>query len=84
ALAALLSVPKLRCVAFYRTAMFLPTLFSFVIVGFIWKLILSPIWGVAPWMLDLIGLKFQLEIRDTAISAEPDLPSQGANRNFKP
>ncbi|RXT23789.1 ABC transporter permease [Rhizobium leguminosarum] len=58
ALAALLSVPKLRGVAFYRTAMFLPTLLSFVIVGFIWKLILSPIWGVAPWMLDLIGLKF--------------------------
>lgn len=48
ALAALLSVPKLRGVAFYRTAMFLPTLLSFVIVGFIWKLILSPIWGVAP------------------------------------
>ncbi|MBP2444870.1 carbohydrate ABC transporter permease [Rhizobium leguminosarum] len=58
ALAALLSVPKLRGVAFYRTAIFLPTLLSFVIVGFIWKLILSPIWGVAPWMLDLIGLKF--------------------------
>ncbi|SCB57307.1 carbohydrate ABC transporter membrane protein 1, CUT1 family [Rhizobium aethiopicum] len=57
ALAALLSVPKLRGVAFYRTAIFLPTLLSFVIVGFIWKLILSPIWGVAPWMLDLIGLK---------------------------
>ncbi|MBX5022231.1 carbohydrate ABC transporter permease [Rhizobium lentis] len=58
ALAALLSVPKLKGVAFYRTAIFLPTLLSFVIVGFIWKLILSPIWGVAPWMLDLIGLKF--------------------------
>ncbi|MBX4973605.1 sugar ABC transporter permease [Rhizobium lentis] len=58
ALAALLSVPKLRGVAFYRTAIFLPTLLSFVIVGFIWKLILSPIWGVAPWMLDLVGLKF--------------------------
>lgn len=45
ALAALLSTPRLRFVAFYRTAMFLPTLLSFVIVGFIWKLILSPIWG---------------------------------------
>ncbi|PZM13692.1 carbohydrate ABC transporter permease [Rhizobium tubonense] len=56
-LAALLSLPKLRFVAFYRTAMFLPTLLSFVIVGFIWKLILSPIWGVAPGMMDLIGLK---------------------------
>ena len=57
ALAAMLSLPKLRFVTFYRTAMFLPTLLSFVIVGFIWKLILSPIWGVAPWMMDLVGLK---------------------------
>ena len=29
----------------------------FVIVGFAWKLILSPIWGIAPGMLDAIGLK---------------------------
>ncbi len=57
ALAALLSVPKLRFGAFYRTALFLPTLLSFVIVGFIWKLILSPIWGVSPFLLDLIGLE---------------------------
>ncbi len=57
ALAALLSVPKLRGAAFYRTAIFLPTLLSFVIVGFIWKLILSPIWGVSPYLLDLVGLK---------------------------
>ena len=34
--------------AFYRTAIFVPTILSFVIVGFVWKLILSPIWGVAP------------------------------------
>lgn len=57
ALAAMLSVPKLRFAAFYRTAIFLPTLLSFVIVGFIWKLILSPIWGVAPWMMSLVGMK---------------------------
>ena len=57
ALAAMLSIPKLRFAAFYRTAIFLPTLLSFVIVGFIWKLILSPLWGVAPWMLDLVGMK---------------------------
>lgn len=57
ALAALLSLPKLRFSAFYRTAIFLPTLLSFVIVGFIWKLILSPLWGVAPTLLDLVYLK---------------------------
>ena len=56
-LAALLSSPKLRFRAFYRTTIFVPTILSFVIVGFIWKLILSPLWGVAPHLLDLIGLK---------------------------
>jgi len=58
ALAALLSVPRLRGAAFYRTAFFLPTMLSFVIVGFVWKLILSPIWGVAPSLLAAIGLRF--------------------------
>ena len=57
ALAALLSSPKLRGAAFYRTAIFIPTILSFVIVGFVWKLILSPIWGIAPSMLDAVGLK---------------------------
>ena len=57
ALAAMLSIPRLRFATFYRTAIFMPTLLSFVIVGFIWKLILSPIWGVAPWMMGLVGMK---------------------------
>lgn len=56
-LAALLSAPALRFKAFYRTAIFIPTILSFVIVGFVWKLILSPLWGVAPYMMDLVGLK---------------------------
>lgn len=57
ALAALLSLPKLRGSMFYRTAFFLPTMLSFVIVGFTWKLILSPIWGVAPTLLGAVGLR---------------------------
>lgn len=57
ALAALLSAPRLRFAAAYRTAIFVPTILSFVIVGFVWKLILSPIWGIAPGMLDAVGLK---------------------------
>lgn len=57
-LAALLALPKLRASTFYRTAIFLPTLLSFVIVGFGWKLILSPLWGVAPSLLGAVGLKF--------------------------
>jgi len=56
-LAAILSAPRLRMAAFYRTAIFIPTILSFVIVGFVWKLILSPIWGIAPGMLDAVGLK---------------------------
>lgn len=56
-LAALLSSPRLRLNAFYRTSIFVPTILSFVIVGFAWKLILSPIWGIAPSMLDFVGLK---------------------------
>ncbi|MEL6465609.1 MAG: sugar ABC transporter permease [Pseudomonadota bacterium] len=57
ALAALLSHPRLRFAALYRSAIFIPTILSFVIVGFAWKLILSPIWGIAPGLLDWVGLK---------------------------
>ena len=57
ALAAILSSPRLRGAAVYRTAFFIPAILSFVIVGFVWKLILSPIWGIAPEMLDMVGLK---------------------------
>ncbi|MFT3974226.1 MAG: sugar ABC transporter permease [Amaricoccus sp.] len=56
-LAALLSSPRLRFAAVYRSAIFVPTVLSFVIVGFVWKLILSPVWGIAPSMLDAVGLK---------------------------
>ncbi|MBO9420929.1 sugar ABC transporter permease [Labrenzia sp. R4_2] len=58
ALAAMLSHHKLRFAALYRSAIFIPTILSFVIVGFAWKLILSPIWGIAPTMLGSVGLGF--------------------------
>jgi len=57
ALAAILSHPRLRFSNFYRSAIFIPTILSFVIIGFTWKLILSPIWGIAPDMLNAVGLK---------------------------
>ena len=57
AIAAMLSVPALRFKGFYRTAIFIPTILSFVIVGFAWKLILSPLWGIAPDLLKMVGLK---------------------------
>lgn len=56
-LAALLSLPQLRGGGYYRTVIFMPTMLSFVIVGFAWKLILSPLWGVGPSLLDAVGLK---------------------------
>ena len=56
-LAAILSHPRLRFAALYRSAIFIPTILSFVIVGFAWRLILSPIWGIAPGMLDAVGLR---------------------------
>ena len=56
ALAAILSTPRLRFAAFYRTAIFIPAILSFVIVGFVWKLILSPLWGVAPNFMDALGI----------------------------
>lgn len=55
-LAALLSSPALRLRTAYRTLIFVPTLLSFVIVGFIWQLILSPLWGVSHTLLDAVGL----------------------------
>ena len=47
ALAALVSIPTLKGAATYRTIFFLPTLLSVVVVGFIWQLILSPLWGLS-------------------------------------
>ncbi|HEX7640061.1 MAG TPA: sugar ABC transporter permease [Burkholderiaceae bacterium] len=51
ALAALVSMAGLRGGGFYRTALFMPTMLSYVIVGFAWKLILSPLWGITPTLL---------------------------------
>ena len=55
-LAGLLSRRRLRFRAFYRTVIFIPVLLSQVIVGFIWQLILNPLWGVSQTVLGAIGL----------------------------
>lgn len=41
---------------FFRTVIFMPTVLSVVIIGFIWQLILNPLWGVSESMLKAIGL----------------------------
>jgi raffinose/stachyose/melibiose transport system permease protein len=56
-LAALLSNPRLRLRSAYRTIFFIPAILSFVIVGFVWKLILSPTWGVSQGLLKAVGLQ---------------------------
>ena len=55
-LAALLSVGYLRGRGVYRTLLFAPTVLSFVIVGFIWQLMLSPLWGIAEGLMRAVGL----------------------------
>ncbi|MFC1878541.1 carbohydrate ABC transporter permease [Chloroflexota bacterium] len=41
---------------FYRTILFMPTVLSVVIIGFIWQLILNPLWGVAESILKAVSL----------------------------
>jgi raffinose/stachyose/melibiose transport system permease protein len=41
---------------FFRTVIFIPTVLSVVIIGFIWQLILNPLWGVAESMLKAVSL----------------------------
>ena len=55
-LAALLSRRTLRGAGKYRTMIFMPTVLSVVIIGFIWQLILSPLWGIAEGFMTFFGL----------------------------
>jgi len=55
-LAALLSRRTLRWTNTYRTLLFMPTMLSVVIIGFIWQLILSPLWGVADGFMNFFKL----------------------------
>jgi raffinose/stachyose/melibiose transport system permease protein len=51
-LAALLTSGAVRrLTGFYRTAIFIPATLSVVIVGFIWSLIISPLWGIVSFPL---------------------------------
>ncbi len=57
-LAAILSLPRLKLRSTYRTLIFMPTMLSVVIIGFIWQLILSPLWGISKLFLNTFGLGF--------------------------
>jgi raffinose/stachyose/melibiose transport system permease protein len=58
-LAALLSSQFIRGRAIYRSLIFTPTVLSVVLVGFIWRLILSPLWGISGTFLKVFGIKNQ-------------------------
>lgn len=67
-LATILTRRGLRGVAFFRTVLFAPTTLSYVIVGFIWSLLLSPIWGIVHTPLTNLGVPTPLLGRaDTAL-----------------
>jgi raffinose/stachyose/melibiose transport system permease protein len=55
-LAALLST-RIRGAAIYRTLIFTPTILSVVLIGFIWQLILSPLWGIPKTFASFFGMK---------------------------
>jgi raffinose/stachyose/melibiose transport system permease protein len=54
-LAALLAT-RIRGTWIYRTIIFTPTILSVVIIGFVWKLILNPAWGISRGVLGALGL----------------------------
>ncbi len=68
-LATLLSSQIVRGRVLFRTLIFMPTVLSFVLVGFIWRLILSPIWGISADVMALFGLENQpwLGLESTAL-----------------
>lgn len=49
--ALLTSAPVRRSQGIYRTLIFIPTTLSVVVVGFIWRMIISPLWGLVPFPL---------------------------------
>ncbi|MFC4455522.1 sugar ABC transporter permease [Deinococcus sonorensis] len=54
---AVLLASRVRGSNIYRTILFTPTILSVVIVGFAWKLILNPAWGVQHSLLAPLGLE---------------------------
>ena len=55
-LLAVLLGTRIRGAWIYRTIIFTPTILSVVIIGFVWKLILNPAWGISRSILQSIGM----------------------------
>jgi raffinose/stachyose/melibiose transport system permease protein len=55
-LAVLLSRAGLRLAAVYRTILYVPSMLSIVVAGFIWQMMLNPLWGVVKAFLDALHI----------------------------
>jgi len=47
--ATLLTDPRMRGRRFYQTVIFIPTTFAVLVTGYLWKLLLNPIWSQGFW-----------------------------------
>ena len=56
-LASLIASPRLRGAAIYRTVVFTPTTMSIVIIGWIWTLMLNPLWGIVNDAFMFVGME---------------------------
>ena len=56
-LALILNRPQLRGRAFFRTVYFIPVISSLVAVGFVWRWMLEPSFGLVNYFVRLVGLK---------------------------
>ena len=56
-LAGMLSIKGLKGAAVFRSILFVPTTMSIVIVGWIWTLMLSPLWGIVSDVFTGVGLE---------------------------
>ncbi|MBK8023559.1 MAG: sugar ABC transporter permease [Chloroflexi bacterium] len=68
-LASFLASRVTRMRTLFRTLIFTPTVLSVVLVGFIWRLILSPLWGISGDILAIFGIENQpwLGLPETAL-----------------
>ena len=73
-LAALIASPKLKGGAIYRTIVFVPTTMSIVIIGWIWTLMLNPLWGIVNNILQSGGLGFLIPREGWLGSQQTALP----------
>jgi len=51
-------ISRIRFASFFRVVFFIPSLVPLIVVGFLFKMILSPVWGILDKALRFVGLGF--------------------------